>query len=435
MAEELLTPGVSGAPGGAISASTPDTVPATVAARGVATRIIALAWVGLILSGFNNFVIGLALLEVKPLFKLTALQSGIVAAATLAGMLVGALALGRLADLVGRRTALLIDLALVAIFAIICAFVANGTELITARFLLGLGIGAGYPIGSSYVADVSPDRSRGRLMTLAFAGWGIGSFAAALLGWQLILHLAPTVGWRWMLGAGAVPAAIAFGLVALTGLPESPRWSASKSLEKLPLSALATPAFARITLAALIPWFLMDIAVYGIGLFTPTLLAELGFKSVAQVALGTLILSLFTLAGFVGAGALIDRVGRRPLQIIGFLGMALALAILAFTGKAPAAGLLLGLFAGFQFASNAGPNTTTWIVPAELFPTRLRATGQGAATAFSRLGAVLGVLALPIAVASFGLRATLLVVALVSVVGAVATAALLPETANRPLSD
>lgn len=403
--------------------------------RSVRRRIIMLASIGVFLSGYNNFIIGLALIEVKPLFHLSASASGRVLASTLAGMLVGSLSLGRLADKIGRRPALLIDLALVAAFAVVSAIVSSGLELTGARFLLGIGIGAGYPIGSSFVADVSPDHSRGRLMTLAFSGWGLGAFGASLVGWLLIAHVVGQSGWRWMLASGAVPAAVAFGLVALTSLPESPRWKASQTLTKLPLSALASRPYRRSILAALVPWFLMDISVYGIGLYTPTLLVSLGFRHPAQVALGTLVLSLFTLAGFCGAGAMIDRFGRRPLQIFGFLGMGTALVLLALVGAHPGTVLLLGLFAAFQFASNAGPNTTTWIVPAELFPTRLRATGQGAATAFSRLGAVLGVLLLPDLVIWIGLAATLTIVAATSVAGAVATTVLLPETARRPLED
>lgn len=401
----------------------------------VARRVILLASLGLVLSGYNNFIVGLALIQVRPLFSLSAVSTGLVAAATLAGMLAGALALGRLADLVGRRTALLIDLGIIVVFSLLSARVNSGPELVAARFLMGTGIGAGYPIGSSYVADVSPPARRGRLMTLTFSGWGIGAFGASLVGWLILAGGSPTSGWRVMLASGAIPAVVAAVLVIVTGLPESPRWQASRSLAPLPFSALGHPAHRRATVAALVPWFLMDIAVYGIGLFTPTLLSELGLTRPVQVALGTLLLSVFTLAGFVVAGALIDRAGRRRLQIAGFLGMAAALCLLALAGPHPAAFPLLALFAGFQLASNAGPNTTTWIVPAELFPTRIRATGQGAATAFSRTGAVLGVLLLPVLAASVGLRATLLGVGAVSVLGAVATAASLPETANRLLDD
>lgn len=398
-------------------------------------HIIALASLGLLVSGYNNFAVGLALIVVKSQYRLSPFGTGLIAAATLAGMLVGSLILGRLADLVGRRRALIIDLALVMVFALASSFVQDATELGVARLLLGVGVGAGYPIGSSFVADVSPDPVRGRLMTLAFSGWGVGAFSAALAGSVLIATTAATTSWRILLGLGALPALAAMVLVGLVGLPESPRWEQTRDLPRLAFSALATPAFRRLTLAALVPWFLMDVAVYGVGLFTPTLLSGLGFKQASQVALGTLLLSVFTLAGFVVAGVLIDRVGRRVLQVAGFIGMAGALVAVAAVGARPAPLVLLTLFGAFQLASNAGPNTMTWILPAEMFPTRLRATGQGAATAFSRLGAVLGVLALPVLKSDLGLAPTLALVAAVSVTGALATAALVGETRGRPLSD
>lgn len=203
----------------------------------------------------------------------------------------------------------------------------------------------------------------------------------------------------------------------------------------MPVQVLLQRPLRRLTMAALLPWFLMDLSVYGVGLYTPTILLSLGFHSPPMVAVGTVLLSIFTLAGFAGAAAVIDRVGRRPLQLMGFLAMAITLVGIAFTGAHPSAVLLLGLFGGFQVAANMGPNTTTWIVPAELFPTRLRATGQGSATAFSRLGAVAGVLALPLLVVTLGLRTTLMLAAASSILGMMLTFGLLPETAARELAD
>ncbi|MDA8330022.1 MAG: MFS transporter [Candidatus Dormibacteraeota bacterium] len=398
-------------------------------------RVILLAALGLFISGYNNFIIGLALLQLRPEFHLAPSSSGAVAAGTLAGMLVGALTLGRLADRLGRRPALWLDLTLVVVFALTCAVVQSPTELVIARFLLGTGIGAGYPIGASFVADVSPARWRGRLMTLAFAGWGVGAFCAALIGWLVLREPTGGQGWRLMLASGAAPALLALLLIGIARLPESPRWAGTRDKPAMPVQVLLQRPLRRLTMAATLPWFLMDLSVYGVGLYTPTILLSLGFHSPPMVAVGTVLLSIFTLAGFAGAAAVIDRVGRRPLQIIGFLAMAITLVGIAFTGTHPSPVLLLGLFGGFQVGSNMGPNTTTWIVPAELFPTRLRATGQGSATAFSRLGAVAGVLGLPLLVVALGLRTTLMLAAASSLLGMTLTIGLLPETAARELVD
>jgi MFS family permease len=399
------------------------------------TKVIVLAWLGLFISGYNNFIIGLALLQIRPAFHLAAQGSGAVAAATLAGMLLGALSLGRLADRVGRRPALLVDLTLVAAFALASAMVQSVPELILARLLLGTGIGAGYPVGSSFVADVSPARWRGRLMTLAFSGWGVGAFGAAVVGWLVLRGTDNGQGWRLMLASGTVPALLALLLVAVVRLPESPRWAAAHRLPVLPSRRLRQRPLMKLTVAVLVPWFLMDLSIYGVGLYTPTILLGLGLRSSALVALGTVLLSSFTLAGFAGAASIIDVVGRRRLQYWGFFAMAATLLAIAVSGPRPPVILLLALFGGFQFAANMGPNTTTWIVPAELFPTRIRATAQGSATAFSRVGAVIGVLALPPLVVWVGLAPALVLAAVSSLLGMALTVVLLPETRGMELRD
>ncbi|MGH9069622.1 MAG: MFS transporter [Acidimicrobiales bacterium] len=398
-------------------------------------RIIPLAAGGLFISGFNNFIVAVALLQLRTEFRLSPGASGEVAAAALAGMLVGSISLGRVADAMGRRLALVLDLALVAAFAILSALVSSPGELVGARVLLGIGVGAGYPIGAAYVADVSPDHSRGRLMVAAFSGWGFGALAAALAGWAILALDTGSQGWRLMLLLGAVPALLLLLWVAISSLPESPRWANSRSLDRLPASCLLAPAYRRLTVAACVPWFLMDVSVYGIGLFTPVLLLGLGLRAPDEVALGTGLLALVTLAGMTLAALVIDHLGRRLLQIAGFVGMAASLVLVGIVGTHPSVLLLLAVFAGFQLSANLGPNTTTWIVPAELFPTRLRATGQGSATAFSRLGAMLGVLLLPTGVAAFGLAITLYLVAAVSILGAILTLLLLPETRGTRLED
>jgi MFS family permease len=177
----------------------------------------------------------------------------------------------------------------------------------------------------------------------------------------------------------------------------------------------------------------MDLPVYGIGLLIPSVLLQLHVGGTNAVVISTCGLSIFTLMGFVVAYYSIDRIGRRQLQIVGFVGMAGLFAILALAGTGINKFALLALFAGIQIFVNAGPNTTTWIVAAELFPTRLRASGQGGATAFSRIGAACGAFFLPVIDSRAGLSAAFAVVAVASVLAAIITVIYLPETARCEL--
>jgi uncharacterized protein Yka (UPF0111/DUF47 family) len=178
----------------------------------------------------------------------------------------------------------------------------------------------------------------------------------------------------------------------------------------------------------------MDIGVYGINMFLPTLLKGLGFKTSFNSIEGTALLDIFGIVGFILALILIDRVGRLKLQIFGFLGMALSLLTLAAAFPTSIFVLFI-LFAIFQVSMNAGPNTTTWVIATELFPTRLRASGQGTSTAFSRMGAVIGVLLLPIVLQVYGVVPMLLFVSTAAILGLLLTVFLGEETKNLSLED
>ncbi len=410
-----------------------DRIPSAISARDGRTIILA-AFLGLFLSGYNNFIAAIALIEIKPQLHLNSVSIGLILAATFMGMLIGAPTLGHLADKVGRRPAMIVNMSLITFFAVLSGFISNAPELVLMRLLMGIGIGAGYPIGASYVADISSAHHRGANMTLAFCGWGFGAFACGLAGWWCVALFPASIGWRFMLASGAIPAIAALAIIILRKLPESHAWKHGKTLPPLPYTALGRPENRRRTIAVLLPWFLMDLPVYGIGLLLPTLLTQLHIGGRSTVVISTCALSAFTLLGFGVAYWTIDRLGRRKLQITGFLLMALLFAALAIGGTGIAVLWLLILFAAIQICINAGPNTTTWIVAAEVFPARLRARGQGLATGFSRIGAASGAFFLPVIDARSGPAAAFALVAGASVLGAIITWVYLPETARKELA-
>jgi nitrate/nitrite transporter NarK len=191
----------------------------------------------------------------------------------------------------------------------------------------------------------------------------------------------------------------------------------------------------------------MDIATYGVGIFTPSILAALAFEAehslfgqeIASLE-GAAFLDLFLMVGFLLAIFLIDRVGRIRLQLLGFGVMAVGLGILAVATELPGGAdqhliLVWVGFTLFNLFMNMGPNTTTYVLPAELFPTRLRASGHGLAAAAGKLGATVGIFFLPIWQLVLGLGPTLALVAAAALLGMAATWAFRVETAGRSLSD
>ncbi len=436
------------------------------------TRPMWMLWIlsaGLIaLDGFDFFIIGVAMPFIQRDFGLSAGWVGAIATAALVGALIGSLTLGPITDQVGRQRMLIVDIGLFIVASLGCAFAWNAWSLLFFRFLVGVGIGADYPISVSYITENTPTRLRGRMVIGAFSFQSIGALLGALVGWvtiwtfqQIAPELAIAYAWRWMLGVG-VALSVAVGGLRLLFLLESPSYylakgdyasaseAASELLEKpialklddsidspttqdqelspLGYSDLFSSNYIRQTALASIPWFLQDIATYGIGIFTPTIIATLAFSDEGNLliqemasARGAAVVNIFLVLGFAIAVLTIDRVGRIPLQIIGFIGMATGLGILSFSESTAQIWPLFTGFILFNLMMNLGPNSTTFLLSGEVFPSAIRASGAGLAGAIAKLGAVIGALSLPVLQEIIGISNLLRLLASTCILAAVVT--------------
>lgn len=434
-------------------------------------RFWLLAGLGIMLDGFDFFVIGVANPLISEDFQASPVERGLISAAAIVGAIAGAWLLGPLGDRIGRARIFRVDLWLFVIFSGCCMLAWDPWSLIGFRFMLGVAIGLDYPIAASYLAEILPSRRRGRWLVGAFSLQAAGILLGALAG-VVILHLLPEPGsWRIMLGFGMLPALLIIWL--RRKVPESPRWLAQKGYERQAVAVgealvghpvvvtdadrerrepapeglrafiqpqLFSRRLLRRTILTAVPWFLMDIATYGVGIFTPTLLASLALAGPDATFIaddiasteGAALLDVLMVVGFLLAVLLVDRVGRIPLQLAGFAMMALALCLLASSNHL--VWIAVG-FAMFNLFMNLGPNATTFALPAEVFPAEIRAAGHGFAAGCAKLGAALGTFLFPLLLDDIGTSALLYGVAGTSLLAFAVTAAFRIEPRGRPLAE
>ena len=422
-------------------------------------KVLALSGAGVFMDGYDLFIMSVAVLQIYPAFSIgsTSVEASTILSAALFGAVFGAVLFGNLADRLGRKKLYVIDLVFFVVFGALSAFSQNVWELVLTRFLLGVGIGADYPISASYIAEFVGNKHRGKLIASVFAFQGLGLLSAVGVSIALI-PLGPDA-WRWMLLSGVVPALIA--LTARTGMPETPRWYLSHGqadkaqkvmsdffgynvpterleiiTEKVSIRELLLSPYARRVFFTSASWFLVDVGVYGIGILTPTLIHSIYGTSTPILASAVTSGELYVVAGFgyLVAIALIDTVGRKRLQVVGFLGMSLPLLAAALL-QTPSLAVLALLFGIFYIFENAGPNTTTWIYPVELFPTRLRGTGHGMAATMGKVGAVVATFFLPLILGAVGRSEMLAIVGVVCFLGAGLTIYMGTETKRISLED
>jgi MFS family permease len=200
---------------------------------------------------------------------------------------------------------------------------------------------------------------------------------------------------------------------------------------------LRTPRLLVLLLGTAGSWLFFDYAYYGNTLSLPTILKKVApSASLDQQLIWTLgIFVVCALPGYLMAVKFMDRIGHKKLQLIGFAVMAAAFLLLgAFSPLTTNVAPFLAIFGVSYFFVEFGPNTTTFVMPSEVFPLRVRTTGHGTAAGLGKLGAFIGVFLVPALQKSIGLRGMLVVAAASAVLGILLTL-ILPEPAGRSLDD
>jgi putative MFS transporter len=342
------------------------------------------------------------------------------------GIFVGAPLFGHLTDRHGRRILMIADLSAFVAIAVAQVFVTAPWQLIALRFLLGVAIGADYPIAAALVTEFTPDRIRGAALCAMEAVWFLGAAVAYIAGYALLAT--GSESWKWILASPAVFAAI--GLLMRASAPESPMWLAAREARKVERGSFATlfaPEFRGMIAFVSAMWLLQVVPLFAIYTFAPAVLGALGLPNASSPAGSVAITAAFAVGSLLSL-PLVERWGRRPLCIAGF-----AIAVVAFTvlpfANAPT---IVALFLAYAIGIGAASGLEI-VYPNELFPTQVRGTATGFAAAVSRIGAFAGTFALPIALAKMGTTPVMLTATALSLFGLAISWLWAPETRGRAI--
>jgi MFS transporter, putative metabolite transport protein len=432
-------------------------------------RIWMLAAAGKFFEGYVVFMTGVALPLIAREFNIGPTENGLISAASLCGILIGAVGLGSLSDRFGRKSMFIVEMIIFTAFVALAVLCTNFTSLVICLFGLGLALGCDYPTAHMIISENIPSTSRGKLVLGAFAFQAVGALGGTAVGYAVLVLVPNLSAWRWMYATAVIPAlVVTIGRFYVTesanwlhsrGAIERAQHAASRLLKRTPQYpskiVLAQQAAAgeshgggsfldlfkkryrRATILASVPWFLQDLSTYGIGIFTPTILASALGKEADHVrsmsdliandilaARGAAMITVLLIVGIAFAVLLADKLGRIRLQIIGFIGCAVGL-LLASVSVDVSGGLkTILIFAGFMlfnFMTNLGPNAQTYLLAGEVFPTVIRGKGAGFAAAFAKIGAVATAFLFPILLVTIGTRLLLYSLIIASLLGAVVT--------------
>lgn len=388
---------------------------------------------GWVLDGMDFMIYPLVIGSIIALWQVDRGTAGLAVTATLLFSAIGGWIAGYLADRIGRVRTLQLTILWFSVFSLICAFTQSFDQLMVCRALLGLGFGGEWAAGAVLIGEAIRPQFRGRAVGSVQSGWALGWGAAVLMQAALFSFVPSDVAWRWMFAIGAVPALLIFFLrryVEEPAVAAEARARLAATGDRPSLWEIFAPGIRRTTLLAALLGTGAQGGYYAISTWVPTFLrGERGLTVIGSSGyLAVLISGSFV--GYLLGAWLADRIGRRPLFILSAIAAIVLVLIYTTLPFSNTVMLWLGFplgVASSAYFSGMGAFFT------ELFPTRLRGSGQGFAYNFGRgigalfptlVGYLSGTVALSTAIAVFAVLAygLLLVAAL-----------LLPETRGKVL--
>jgi len=388
---------------------------------------------GWVLDGMDFMIYPLVIGSIIALWQVDRGTAGLAVTVTLLFSAVGGWLAGYVADRIGRVRTLQLTILWFSAFSLICAFTQSFGQLIVCRALLGLGFGGEWAAGAVLIGEAIRPQFRGRAVGSVQSGWALGWGGAVLMQAALFTFVPPEVAWRWMFAIGALPALLIFFLRRYVEEPEvavKTRARVAATGDRPSIWEIFAPGLRRTTLLAALLGTGAQGGYYAISTWVPTLLrGERGLTVIGSSGyLAVLISGSFV--GYLLGAWLADRIGRRPLFILSSIAAIVLVLVYTTLPFSNAVMLWLGFplgVASSAYFSGMGAFFT------ELFPTRLRGSGQGFAYNFGRgigalfptlVGYLSGTVALSTAIAVFAVIAygLLLLAAL-----------LLPETRGKVL--
>jgi putative MFS transporter len=428
--------------------------------------LLLMGGLGYTFDGMDAAIVAFLLPSVKAEWGLSSAQLGIIGSATPFGFLFGAVIAGILGDRIGRRSVMLYALIFYCVFTLVAAAAPNYPVFVGARVLAGLGTGAESAIIAPFLAEFVAGRYRGRFIGSLAGFFSFGFVLAALLGYFIVPNL--DAGWRWVQIISALP--IVMILWWRRSLPESPRWlleqgrsqeaeevvsrfeeeitrdgtslpsveevevpsarSASAGSVFSNLATLWRSALASVTASTWAIWFAITFSYYGFFTWIPSLLVEQGY-SIADSFAFSIAIYLAQIPGYYSAAFIGEYLDRKWTIGVYLAGGAVA-ALLMSTAATPttiiAFGVLLSFFMNGTYAA-------VYAYTPEVYPTAVRSTGMGAASAFGRVGGILAPIAIGVAYGSIGFGGVFVMTTVVLAAGVVAVIVFGLATASRTLED
>lgn len=428
-----------------VAAATDDASPSIAWYRGL-TRVqwntLIASNLGWLFDGFETYglilTVGVAMQQLLPAAQHPQIPAyaGTVIAVTLLGWGIGGMIGGILADYIGRKRMMIIAVLAYSLTTGLSAFSFDWISFATLRFLVGVAVGSEWATGSSMVAELWPDRARGKGAGLMQCGLGIGFFMASLV-WLFVSGLGPDA-WRYMYLIGVVPALLTLWI--RRAIPESAVWKEAAVRRRAEqarftlFDLFADRTLRRRTVVVFLMSLASTVGFWGVSTWVPPFVGGVagasGLNAAQWSSYAGMAYTLGAVIGYISLGFLADTFGRKPVTILFFVCALLMTPVLFFATRVPAVLLLFacvnGVFSNGQFTWMAA-----WLP--ELYPTRLRATALAFAFNGPRFIAFLGPLLAGTMIVQFGgYGAAATGLALIYIVGIVA-APFLPETAGKPL--